>query len=80
MQLSIIITSWDTKQLLRACLHPTRSFSPVDSFETIVGDNASKDFPSDIAEREPLQVILVTSAVNMGHAVVTIKIKLKKGR
>jgi GT2 family glycosyltransferase len=56
MKLSIIITSWDTKQLLRACLHSNRSFSPVDSFEIIVVDKASRNFSSDKVEKEFLHV------------------------
>ena len=72
MKLSIIITSWDTKQLLRAYLHSIRSFSPVDSFEIIVVDNASRDFSSDIVEKEFLHVTLVKSAMNTQYGAVTI--------
>lgn len=68
MKLSVIIISWDTKKLLRACLYPTRSYSPVDSFETIVVANAAEDFSSDMVEKECLRVTLVKSAVNTSMA------------
>ncbi len=68
MRSSIIITTWNTITLLRACLYPTRSFSPVDSFETIVVANAAKDFSSDNVEKEFPRATLLKSAVNTGMA------------
>lgn len=70
--MNLTITSWNLNYLLRACLYSINLFSPVDSFVTIVVDNASKDFPSDMAEREFLQVTLVKRAVNTRHAAMTI--------
>lgn len=68
MKLSIIITSWNTKDLLRSCLQSIRSFPPAIQFETIVVDNASKDRSAEMVEAEFSGVTLIKSLVNTGFA------------
>jgi len=68
MKLSIILTSWNTKQLLHACLKSIHSFPPLCSIETIVVDNASKDKSAEMVEREFSGVTLIKNSVNTGYA------------
>ncbi|MDW8106012.1 MAG: glycosyltransferase, partial [Armatimonadota bacterium] len=39
--LSICIVNWNTRELLRACLHSLYRYPPLEPFEVIVVDNAS---------------------------------------
>ena len=68
MKLSIILTSWNTKHLLHACLQSIHSFPPLCSYETIVVDNASKDQSAEMVEREFSSVVLLKNGVNAGYA------------
>lgn len=68
MKLSIIITSWNTKELLRACLQSIRLYPPSVPFETIVVDNASKDSSCEMVENNFPEVLLVQNNVNTGYA------------
>ncbi|MFZ4619219.1 MAG: glycosyltransferase family 2 protein [Bacteroidota bacterium] len=68
MKLSIIITSWNTERLLRACLTSIQQFPPQCSFETIVVDNASKDGSSAMVRSEFPSVILIDHPNNSGYA------------
>lgn len=68
MKLSIIITSWNTEQLLRACLTSIASFPPSCSFETIVVDNASKDGSVKMVRSEFPSVTLIEHPKNSGYA------------
>lgn len=68
MKLSIIITSWNTEELLRGCLASLASFPPNYSFETIVVDNASKDGSAAMVRSEFPHVTLIEHPVNSGYA------------
>ncbi len=68
MKISIIITSWNTKKLLKACLHSIYQFSPDEQFEVIVVDNNSHDGSASMVETEFTQVRLIKNAENTGYA------------
>lgn len=67
---SIVIVSWNTRDLLRACLRSTREAarrmsSPV---EVVVVDNASHDGSADMVRDEFPEVDLVRNTANVGFA------------
>ncbi len=68
MKLSIIITSWNTERLLRACLTSIANFPPSCPFETIVVDNASKDGSVKMIRSEFPSVTLIEYPKNSGYA------------
>lgn len=68
MKLSIIITSWNTKALLHACLVSLRVYAPRCTHEIIVVDNASADGSADMVAKEFPEVNLIRSDVNTGYA------------
>lgn len=68
MKLSIIITSWNTKNLLRECLRSIYSFPPKESFEVIVVDNNSVDGSAVMVTTEFPQIKLIRSVINTGYA------------
>lgn len=65
---SIIIVSFNTRELLRTCL--TRVFTATAGLpiEVIVVDNASRDASADMVAQEFPAVRLIRSAVNLGFA------------
>ncbi len=68
LKLSIIVVSWNTRELLRKCLKSVYATVPPLAFEVIVIDNASSDGSADmVAECFP-DTILVRSEVNLGFA------------
>jgi GT2 family glycosyltransferase len=68
MELSIIITSWNTRDLLKKCLQSIASSPPRCTFETIVVDNASRDLSQEMIEKEFPKVTLIKSERNTGYA------------
>jgi GT2 family glycosyltransferase len=65
-RLSVVIVSWNTRELLRNCLASVaQHLSPIDH-EVIVVDNASDDGSADMVEREFPAVRLVRGAQNAG--------------
>ena len=64
MQLSIIIVSYNTLDITRACLKSLESASLTLKHEILVDDNASQDGSPDMIEREFPAVILVRNARN----------------
>ncbi|MEK7990207.1 MAG: glycosyltransferase family 2 protein [Thiotrichaceae bacterium] len=66
--ISVIIVSFNTCNLLRRCLQTLLKKAGAVQFETIVVDNASKDDSADMVEREFPRVILVRSQTNLGFA------------
>nr|WP_309693337.1 glycosyltransferase family 2 protein [Armatimonas sp.] len=62
--LSIVIVSWNTKELLRACL---ASIQGVDA-EVFVADNASTDGSAELVETEFPGVTLIRTGANLGFA------------
>src|SRR3989304_4439109 len=63
MKISIIILSWNTKELLRQCL---RSLD--DKWETIVVDNGSTDGSPQLVEKEFPGGILIRNKKNRSFA------------
>jgi GT2 family glycosyltransferase len=68
MDVSIVIVSWNTRDLLRDCLKSIAAETKDVSFETIVVDNASKDSTDAMVANEFPEVILIKNEVNRGFA------------
>lgn len=68
IDLSIVIVSWNTKQILENCLHSVYEQTKDIDFEVIVVDNDSSDFSAEMIEQQFPQVILVKSPKNVGFA------------
>jgi N-acetylglucosaminyl-diphospho-decaprenol L-rhamnosyltransferase len=66
--LSVIIVSYNTREMTLACLRSIFEQARDDSFEVIVVDNASADGSADSIERDFPQVRLVRSPHNIGFA------------
>jgi hypothetical protein len=67
IKLSIIILSWNTRELTLDTLRSIYANPPVVEFEVVVVDNASGDGSADaIAERHP-DVLLVRNEINSGY-------------
>jgi len=68
MELSVIIVSWNTRELLAQCLESVYANPPTGEFEIIVVDNDSADGSvAMVRERFP-QVILIENSENVGFA------------
>lgn len=69
MDLSIIIVSWNTRELLADCLASIRAHPPVvGAYEIWVVDNASHDGSADMVRQEFPEVRLIESGGNLGFA------------
>jgi GT2 family glycosyltransferase len=71
MKLSIIIVSWNTRDLLRQCLHSVeQAIEPytVDGVETFVVDNGSQDGSVQMVQDEFPWVCLLENGENVGFA------------
>ncbi|MBL8149219.1 MAG: glycosyltransferase family 2 protein, partial [Blastocatellia bacterium] len=68
LDLSVVIVSFNTRDLLRECLNSFFQEVGSISHEVIVVDNASKDGSADMVESEFPSVKLVRSSVNLGFA------------
>lgn len=68
IQLSIVIVSWNTRELLEQCLASIYAHPPSAAFETIVVDNCSRDGSADAVRRGCPQARLIENAVNVGFA------------
>ena len=66
--LSILIVNWNTRDLLRSCLHSIQEHPPTDAFEVIVVDNASTDGSAEMVANEFPNIRLVASSMNTGYA------------
>ncbi len=66
--LSIVILSWNTKELVRECLTALRGASDGLRTEIVVIDNASEDGSPDLIAAEFPEVVLVRNAENRGYA------------
>jgi GT2 family glycosyltransferase len=64
--LSIIVVSFNTRDLLRCCLNSIRRYEPL--AEIIVVDNASRDGSADMVRTEFPEAILIQSPTNLGFA------------
>jgi len=68
MKISIVIVSFNTKNLLKKCLESIRRNPPPASHETIVVDNASSDGSAEMLASLFPEVKLIRSAENFGFA------------
>lgn len=68
MDLSIIIINWNTRDMLRNCLHTVYANSPKSKFEVIVVDNASEDESQQMVSREFPMARLLCNPENLGFA------------
>ena len=68
LDLSIIIVSWNTREILRKCLGSLCNHTRNISFETIVVDNGSSDGSAETVEKEFPQVKLIRNQENLGFA------------
>ncbi|VAW38232.1 Glycosyl transferase, family 2 [hydrothermal vent metagenome] len=68
MKLSIVIVSWNTKDLLEACLRSVYGYPLDQPFEVWVVDNHSKDDSVAMVRAQFPQVELIASEDNLGFA------------
>jgi GT2 family glycosyltransferase len=68
MKLSIVIVSWNTKDLLEACLQSVYQYPLNEPFEVWVVDNHSKDDSVSMVRAQFPQVELIASEDNLGFA------------
>jgi GT2 family glycosyltransferase len=66
--LSIIIVSWNTQDLLNACLASIFQFQPAFPLQVIVVDNDSGDGSPEMVQRHFPAVCLLKNTVNLGFA------------
>ncbi len=67
-QLSVVVLSWNTRELLRACLRSLEDDIPCAPREVIVVDNASADGSADMVESEFPDVVLLRNTENRLYA------------
>lgn len=78
---SVIIVSFNTRDVLRRCLQSLYAAIGRRAIEVIVVENASRDASADMVEREFPQAQLVRSATNLGFAAANnVGFKLARGR
>src|ERR1700733_13853453 len=65
---SILIVSFNTRDLLRECVQTVQRESSGVSYEIIVIDNASRDGSADMVEAEFPEARLIRSQINLGFA------------
>lgn len=81
MIISVIIVSWNVRELLKKCLESVFRFSQNTNFEIIVVDNASSDGTVEMLRQNFPQVTLITNAKNCGFAAANNQgIRQAKGR
>jgi N-acetylglucosaminyl-diphospho-decaprenol L-rhamnosyltransferase len=68
MDISVIILSYNTRDLLGECLRSVAADSGALAVETIVVDNASTDGSAEMVAREFPEVTLMASETNLGFA------------
>lgn len=68
MKLSIVIVSWNTRELLAQCLESVFANPLTDPFEVIVVDNASADGSDGLVAAQFPQVRLIARNENVGFA------------
>ena len=66
--ISIIIVSWNVKDLLRLCLRSIFLYYNLDTVEVIVVDNASSDGSVSMVEQEFPHVRVLAQEINTGFA------------
>lgn len=68
IDISIVIVSWNTSDVLRNCLQSVYKQAGAASFEVTVIDNSSSDGSCEMLKREFPQVILIKNSENRGFA------------
>lgn len=68
MNLSILIVSWNTRDLLSQCLASIAAHPPAGEFEVIVVDNASADGSAGMVGTRFPETILIENVANVGFA------------
>jgi len=68
MDVSVIIVSWNTRDILQDCLESVYAQTRGVSFEVIVVDNASSDGSVEMVRSQLQQVTLVANRDNRGFA------------
>ena len=68
MTLSICIVNWNTRDLLKACLHSIERYPPAEPYEVIVVDNASTDGSAEMVRTQFEWVKLIANSENRGYA------------
>ncbi len=68
IDLSIIIISWNTRELLAECLESVYATMPDRTFEILVVDNASRDGSAQMVRERFPQVRLIENRENVGFA------------
>lgn len=66
--LSVVVLSWNTKELTLACLRALHAETPKHAREIVVVDNASHDGSADAIAAEFPGVILARNAENVGYS------------
>ena len=66
--MSVVIVSFNTRELLRECLNSLNERSAGISKEVFVVDNVSRDGSADMVEKDFPEVRLIRSDVNLGFA------------
>jgi len=78
---SVIIVSWNTQDILRNCLRSIYEQSGDSSLEVIVIDNASTDVSAEMVKKDFPQVTLIENSENRGFAAANNQaIAISKGR
>jgi GT2 family glycosyltransferase len=67
VDLGIVIVSYDTRDLLRTCLHSVYASQGDFTFDVCVVDNASSDGSAEMVAAEFPQVRLIVNAENVGY-------------
>lgn len=68
-RVSVVVLSWNTRELLAACLNSLRAEGRDVPLEVIVVDNASRDGSADLVAREFPEVVLQRNERNEGYAI-----------
>jgi N-acetylglucosaminyl-diphospho-decaprenol L-rhamnosyltransferase len=66
--LGIVILNWNTRELLRACLHSVYASRGALTFQVCVVDNASTDNSAAMVKAEFPQALLIENPANNGYA------------
>lgn len=66
MRLSVVIVSWNTRELLAECLASIEAYPPLGEVEVIVVDNASQDGSAEMVARRFPTVRVIANATNVG--------------
>lgn len=68
-RVSVVVLSWNTRELLAACLTSLRNEAADVPLEVIVVDNASRDGSADMVAHDFAEVVLLRNERNEGYAI-----------